>query len=253
MQGSDPPAKGNTMDVKWAVLRTLRRGAGIDVVRARKNPNVIDFIDNRKINLVLDVGANVGQFGRSLRDRGYAGRIISFEPVGEAFKELENTARGDDLWTVFNVAMGASSGVMTINVSKNSQFSSFSDLTATGRRFDPNAEFKGSERVTVRTLDEAGPSADSSSNILLKIDTQGFERNVLEGAKQTLKNVKGVLLELPITKIYEGNWSFHEAVAYMGESGFVLAQVHPVNIHTNAKDSATEFDCLFRPVDPSID
>jgi FkbM family methyltransferase len=241
------------MDVKWTVLRTLRRRAGVDLVRARKNPNIIDFIDNRGINLVFDVGANRGQFGRSLRDRGYAGRIISFEPVNEAFKELENTARGDDLWTVFNVGLGASSGVMTINVSKNTQFSSFNDLTATGRSFDPDAEFKGSESVEVKTLDEAALSTDASSNILLKIDTQGFERPVLEGAKQTLKNVKGVLLELPIIEIYKDNWSFHEAVAYMEESGFVLAQVHPVNIHAKAKDSATEFDCLFRPVDRSID
>jgi FkbM family methyltransferase len=241
------------MDLKWTVLRTLRRRAGVDLVRARKNPSVVDFIDNRRINLVLDVGANTGQFGRSLRDRGYAGRIISFEPVNEAFKELENTARGDDLWTIFKFAMGASSGVMTINVSKNSEFSSFNDLTATGRRFDPNAEFKGSESVAVKTLDEATLLTGPSSNTLLKVDTQGFERPVLEGAKETLKNVKGVLLELPIIKIYKDNWSFHEAVAYMEKAGFILAQVHPVNVHTKVKDSATEFDCLFRPVDPSID
>ena len=94
-------------------------------------------------------------------------------------------AHGDDLWTIFNLALGASSGVMMINVSKNSQFSSFNHLTATGRRFDANAEFKGSESVIVKTLDEAAPTTDSSSNILLKVDTQGFERPVLEGAKET--------------------------------------------------------------------
>jgi hypothetical protein len=118
-------AEGNTMDVKLAVLRVLRHRAGVDLVRARKNPNITDFIDNRGINLVLDVGANTGQFGRWLRRRGYAGQIISFEPVREAFRELEITTRGDDLWTIFNIALGASRGVMTINVSKNSKFSSF--------------------------------------------------------------------------------------------------------------------------------
>lgn len=241
------------MDLKSSVLKTLRRHAGIDLVRARKNPSVIDFIENRRINIVLDVGANTGQFGRSLRNRGYTSQIISFEPVKEAFEELKSVAHGDDLWTIFNLALGASSGVMMINVSKNSQFSSFNHLTATGRRFDANAEFKGSESVIVKTLDEAAPTTDSSSNILLKVDTQGFERPVLEGAKETLKNVSGVLLELPIIKFYKDNWSFHEAVAYMEKAGFVLAQVHPVNIFDNARDSATEFDCLFRPIDPSID
>jgi FkbM family methyltransferase len=162
-------------------------------------------------------------------------------------------ARGDDLWTTSNLALGSSSGIMAINVSKNSQFSSFNDLTETARSFDPNAEFKASESVIVRTLDEAAPPRDSGSNILLKIDTQGFERPVLEGAKETLKSISGVLLELPIINIYKDNWLFHEAVAYMHELGFVLAQVHPVNIHNRARDSATEFDCLFRPIDPTLD
>jgi FkbM family methyltransferase len=239
--------------MKWMVLKALRQRAGIDVVRARKNPNIMDFIENRRIDLVLDVGANTGQFGQSLRHRGYAGRIISFEPVKEAFRELESAARGDDLWTTANLALGPSSGVMAINVSKNSQFSSFNDLRETATSFDPNAEFKASESVVVKTLDEAAPPRDLGSNVLLKIDTQGYERPVLEGAKETLKRVSGVLLELPIINIYKDNWRFHEAVAYMNESGFVLAQVHPVNIHNRARDSATEFDCLFRIIDPTID
>jgi FkbM family methyltransferase len=239
--------------MKWMVLKALRQRAGIDVVRARKNPNIMDFIENRRIDLVLDVGANTGQFGQSLRHRGYAGRIISFEPVKEAFRELESAARGDDLWTTANLALGPSSGVMAINISKNSQFSSFNDLRETATSFDPNAEFKASESVVVKTLDEAAPPRDLGSNVLLKIDTQGYERPVLEGAKVTLKRVSGVLLELPIINIYKDNWPFHEAVAYMNESGFVLAQVHPVNIHNRARDSATEFDCLFRPIDPTID
>jgi FkbM family methyltransferase len=171
--------------MKWMVLKALRQRAGIDVVRARKNPNIMDFIENRRIDLVLDVGANTGQFGQSLRHRGYAGRIISFEPVKEAFRELESAARGDDLWTTANLALGPSSGVMAINVSKNSQFSSFNDLRETATSFDPNAEFKASESVVVKTLDEAAPPRDLGSNVLLKIETQGYERPVLEGAKVT--------------------------------------------------------------------
>ena len=136
--------------MKWMVLRTLRQRVGVDLVRARKNPNIVDFIDNRRINLVLDVGANMGRFGQSLRHKGYTGRIISFEPVKEAFRELENAARGDNLWTTSNLALGSSSAVMAINVSKNTQFSSFNDLTATGRSFDPEAEFKACAAITPR-------------------------------------------------------------------------------------------------------
>ena len=68
------------------------------------------------------------------------------------------------------------------------------------------------------------PPRDPGSKILLKIDTQGYERAVLEGAKETLKRVSGVLLELPIINIYKDNWRFHEAVADMIEAGFVLVR-----------------------------
>jgi FkbM family methyltransferase len=240
--------------MKRIFLRILRQQIGVEIVRVRKNPSLMEFIDNRNINLILDVGANTGQFAQWIRRRGYVGRIISYEPVKEAFIELENAARGDDLWTTVNIAIGSSSGVMAINVSKNTQFSSFNDLTAGAKNFDPNADFKASENVVVKTLDEVMPPRSSRSNILLKIDTQGYERPVLEGAKEVLKNVSGVFLELPIINIYKNNWRFHEAVAYMNELSFVLAQVHPVNvIYNRARDSATEFDCLFRPVDPIID
>lgn len=201
----------------------------------------------------LDVGANVGQFGLSLRNRGYAGQIMSFEPVSDAFNELKKVASGDDLWGMSNLALGAARASMEINVSENSQFSSFNDLTSTASNFDPEAAFKASESVIVETLDRVINLEDRKANVLLKIDTQGYERQVLEGGREALKHVRGVLLELPIINIYKGNWTFHEAVAYMRASGFALAQVHPVNVHGKAQDSVVEFDCLFRPVDPAID
>ena len=183
--------------MKWMVLKALRQRAGIDVVRARKNPNTMDFIENRGINLVLDVGANIGQFGQSLRNRGYAGRIISFEPVKEAFTALENAARGDDLWTTSNLALGASSGVMAIHVSKNSQFSSFNDLTATATSFDPEAELQGVGKRRRQDFGRSRAAARPGFEDPSKIDTQGYERAVLEGAKETLKRVSGVLLSCP--------------------------------------------------------
>lgn len=239
--------------MKWMILRALRQRAGIELARARKNPNIIDFIKNRKINLVLDVGANTGQFGQALRDRGYIGRIISFEPVKEAFRELEKKARGDDLWTTSNLALGASNGIMEINVSKDSQFSSFNDLTEAGRTYDAKAEVKASQMVVVKTLDELVLPKEGNSQTLLKIDTQGYEQPVLEGAKQTIKRVSGVLLELPIINLYKDNWLFLEALTYMSDLGFVPAQFHPANIHGKARDSAAEFNCLFRRIDPAID
>src|ERR1700684_2872446 len=102
------------------IRRTLRRH-GVDVRPA--TPNLRDFIEDRKIDLVLDVGANVGQFGTSLRNRGYRGKIISFEPLESEYKKLAVVAASDGNWEAHQFALGAASGDATINVSDNSVFS----------------------------------------------------------------------------------------------------------------------------------
>jgi hypothetical protein len=107
--------------------------------------------------------------------------------------------------------------------------------------------------VCVTTLDELLSPEDLRSKILLRIDTQGYERHVLDGATNMLRHVRGVLVELSIIILYQDNWRLHEAVAYMYERGFVLAQVHPVNIHFKKPYAATEFDCLFRPTESGVD
>src|SRR6476659_2537452 len=77
----------------------------IDIARASFRRNVNDYIANRNIDLVLDVGANVGQFATSLREKGYAGQIESFEPVSSVFQALADTARNDPRWNVHNMAL----------------------------------------------------------------------------------------------------------------------------------------------------
>ena len=90
-------------------------------------------------------------------------------------------------------------------------------------------------------------AAGLNGNILLKIDTQGYEKHVIEGGKATIQRVKGVFMELPLIHLYEGNWKFHDAVKYMDDLGFVPAQIHPTNYHSRDRVSLVEVDCLFRP------
>jgi len=122
---------------------------------------------------------------------------------------------------------------------------------------DAAAEFAEAAVITypgeieVRTLNEIVSAL--SDNTLLKIDTQGYEKQVLEGGRQTLSSLKGVLMELPIVHLYEGTWQFHEAIAYMAANDFVPAQIHPVNFHRKDEVSLVEVDCLFRPRDRHMD
>jgi FkbM family methyltransferase len=236
------------LSVFHPVRRALRR-RGVDVRRA--TPNVMDFIEDREIDVVFDVGANVGQFGLSLRNKGYRGKIVSFEPLEYEFKRLAMVAKADSNWDAYNLALGAASGDTTINVSDNSVFSSIQTLKIAATEFDRRAVVKRAETIKMRTLDEMFPQP--SGRVLLKIDTQGFEKQVLEGGRQMVLQVKGILLELPIIRIYEGTWQFHEATEFMASIGFIPAQIEPVNYHSKDKVSLVEVDCLFRPRDTRLD
>jgi FkbM family methyltransferase len=203
------------------------------------------FIRSRNIDIVIDVGANVGQFAGTLRSHGYMGRIVSFEPLSSAFAELASVARADGNWEAYQVALGAEPGQASIHETDYSVFSSLLPPTNSATSVDPRATVKRTEMVEVRTLD--GEAQNLDGNILLKIDTQGYERQVLEGGRETLARARGVTMELPIIHLYEGTWRFHEAVQFMDTAGFVPAQIHPVNYHSKDMQVLVEVDCLFRP------
>lgn len=231
-----------------AARKRLIRGwlwrMGVDVQWASKVRDVVDLLESRGIDLVLDVGANVGQYGATLRSKGYRGRIISFEPVHAAFQTLRERANSDGNWEVHNFALGACSAEAVMNVSRDSVFSSLLPATDKATELDTNAAVTHSEKIQVRALDDF--AGDLSGNIFLKIDTQGYERNVLDGAQRTLPRLKGVQMELPVMQLYKGNWELHEALQYMAQKGFVPAQIHPVNYHPADRPSVMEIDCIFR-------
>ena len=211
----------------------------------------MDFVVDREIDIVLDVGANVGQFGKSLRASGYRGKIVSFEPIPSVHKILAEKASADGNWETHNFALGEVATETTINVTDYSTFSSILPQTMAATQFDDTATVTHAEAIKVGTLDDCCPVL--TGNPLLKIDTQGYERQVLEGARHVLPKMKAILMELPIIRLYEGVWQFHEAIEFMAEIGFVPAQIHPVNYHSADAVSLVEVDCLFRPRDKRLD
>ena len=245
-----PTFSSESLVMKTLIRRALR-SFDLDIVRIGSRPSVIDFLFDRKIDLVLDVGANEGQFASSLRQHNYTGRIMSFEPIASVFEKLAISARNDPKWNIYNVALGAKAERTDIHVSVHSTFSSLRPLTEAATKHEQSAAVDHIEQIEIRTLDDVLPNP--SGNILLKIDTQGFEQEVLQGARATLPALRGALMELPIVQFYHGNWSIQEALGFMAQAGFVPAQIHPVNYHSQDKFSVVEVDCLFRRLDPRLD
>ena len=182
-------------------------------------------LNSHGINLVLDVGANVGQFGRkNLRDAGYRGRIVSFEPLNTAWKSLSVESARDPLWTVApRMAIGSEGGEIDINVAQNSVSSSVLDMLPDHRKFAPQSAYVAVESVPIRRLDEvAHQYFFPDSKVFLKIDTQGFEDFVLQGADGILDSIVGIQLELSLIPLYSGQQLYDEMIQRMKNAGFDL-------------------------------
>jgi FkbM family methyltransferase len=234
--------------MKRLVLTKLHR-AGFDIFRAQ--PNLVDFLTSRNIEIVLDVGANAGQFGRWLRHRGYDGRIISLEPIAALYARLRHEARDDKLWETHQIAAGESPGSLEINISDVSQFSSFLEQTCVAQRLFDSSRPSTTESVQMTTLDQF--TSDLRGNIFLKVDTQGYEETVLRGSQQLLQRLCGVQLELPIIHLYRGTWTLTRAIEYMKERGFIIGQLAPVSFAPGDGTCLVEVDATFRRFDKSID
>lgn len=181
-----------------------------------------------KVDVVLDVGANAGQYGEMLRELGFAGRLVSLEPVAEAYAELERRAAADDAWEAVRVAASDVDGEITLNVTEDSRSSS---VLPRNERFADKAGWspKESRRVTARRLD--GLVAEllrPQERAYLKLDIQGYERHVLDGAGDALARFEALELELSVTPLYEGQPSLAEMLPLLEQRGFKPVSIEPI-------------------------
>ena len=180
------------------------------------------LFDLHDINLVLDVGANVGQYAGEMRGMGYTGRIVSFEPVGVCHEELTKSAASDDAWTIApRMAVGDSDGEAAINVSNKTDMSSILPMRDETLTALPKSGYVATEKVPLRRLDGVfGDYAAAGDKPYLKIDTQGFERAVLDGAAGVMDRITGVQLEMSLIELYESETTWLGMIDHLAGHGF---------------------------------
>lgn len=176
-----------------------------------------------RVSLVLDVGANEGQYASSLRASGYSGDILSFEPIRDAHERLCRAAAHDPRWQTKNVALGERKGRATLHVSANSYSSSLLPITDLCLDAAPDAAYRRTEGVDVMTLDSIDLPEEAS--ILLKADVQGYEPSVLRGASRLLHRIALLELELSLVPLYTGQALAHEVCALVRSEGFIPVAV----------------------------
>jgi FkbM family methyltransferase len=190
--------------------------------------NRIKLLKHFNIQTVLDIGANTGQFAYYTRHLGYRNEIISFEPLSSAYSILSKFAEKDKKWQIRNCAIGDSDGQVEINVSLNSQSSSILDMMPDHLKSAPDSVYEGKEMVDIHKLDTILDDYRLElDQTLLKIDTQGFEKNVIEGARNSLKTMKGLQLELSLVELYKGEALITEMLNIIKDLGFTIHSLEP--------------------------
>lgn len=198
------------------------------------------------INLVFDVGANIGQFASELRLYGYTGKIISFEPLPQAYKALIKKAEHDDNWIIPPLcAVGAEIGEIEINVSQNLVSSSILPMLDTHENAASESRYTHTEQAPLITLDSVLEKyASLSDNLFIKIDTQGYEWAVLDGAPLALKQCKGVLLELSLVPLYKNQKLWLDCIDRLRKLDLNLYSIQPGFTDPNTGQSL-QIDGLF--------
>lgn len=207
---------------KLGVRRGLQR-ADLSIGRDPYERRLARTLEHFGIDTVIDVGANVGQFGRMVRTAGFGGRIVSVEPLSAAFDQLARRAVADPRWHCINTAVGAEPGSTQINVSANSYSSSLLTMTRTHLAADPQSEVIGTQDVDVITVAAlAVEHRIDPAMTLLKIDTQGYEQQVLDGAGPLLDEFAAIQLELSFVELYEGQRLYSDLVEQMARHGLMM-------------------------------
>lgn len=234
--------------------RRLAHKIGYDIDKFNKQLTVEShlraLLPILKVDLVLDVGANQGQFAETLRYIGYEGQIISFEPGSIAFGVLCSEASRDSRWQVHKVALGDEVAELKLNVSRASVFSSFHPANEFGRKkFGAAIDAPETETVEVVRLDhflDEHVSDFSRRNVFLKMDTQGHDTAVFEGAGKYRSMFAGLQSEVAVTPIYEGIPNFDTSLSLYKSNGYEVTGLYTVNRH-RATGHVIEFDCVMAP------
>jgi FkbM family methyltransferase len=214
------------------IRRTFNR-FGLDIHRHRPEQSSIgrlqQMLSTHGSNVVFDVGANVGQFAKALRQAGYQHKIVSFEPLQAAHAELLRESQHDSDWMIApRTAIGDHNGEISIHVAGNSVSSSALNMLESHVSAAPSSAYIGDEIAPLHTLDsQISPYLSTTTVSFLKIDTQGYEQHVLDGAPNLLDVVKGVQLELSLVPLYEGQRLFHDFLDYFKDRGFSIWSIEP--------------------------
>lgn len=231
-------------------LRNALRARGFELLRSNPSSNLLALhlsylLRRYEINCVIDVGAREGEFGWWLRGTGYRGRIVSFEPNSDHHDMLRRVASRDGNWDVQPFALGAEDATATINITEQTHFSSFHEPGPLAVESFPESRVVERREVPVRRLDGLFHEAVAGirePRVYLKLDTQGWDLEVLRGAEGCLAQVAAVQTEVSFRALYVDMPSFADSWKALTVYGYAISGIFPITV--DQKLRLVEGDCV---------
>lgn len=213
-------------------LRKIGNKFGVDVKMTDEEILVKQIVHNG-IDMIFDIGANTGQFGELIYRLGYKGKMVSFEPLSSAYNILASTSKSYEGWKLAEkCAIGDEDGEIEMHISENSISSSAMDMIDTHENAAPKSKYIGVEKAKVYRLDTVFDKyAEGCKNVLVKIDTQGYEEKIFNGGVKSMEKMKGLYLEMSLVKLYEGQILFKELYERTISNGFGMYGIQPAFVN----------------------
>jgi FkbM family methyltransferase len=235
------------------LLRRILRRLDVDLVRTHTTfeGHLARLLPALGVNVVLDVGAHHGEYARLLREIGYRGRIVSFEPVSASYASLRGAMSKDRDWRGFKFALGAERAMVPINITGATDLTSFLTPSSYGALwFGGSSKIDRVETVEVECLDnviESCVEGIATPRIYLKLDTQGYDWQVLQGATAALERVVGMQTEIAVQPLYVGQpLLFPDNIRPFLERGFEATGMFAVSRDPRDMIAALEYDLVMR-------
>jgi FkbM family methyltransferase len=188
--------------------------------RVEKENQKLIWLKNKNIKSIIDVGANVGQFTSKIREINATAKIYSFEPIASCHAILANNFKNDKNFMAYNYACGDTTETLQINVNNYSPSSSILDIQQLHIDNFKHTASSTKENIKIDLLDNLIDVGELEAPILIKIDTQGFEKKVIAGAQKVLSKTDIILIELSYQKLYKDQSLFHEIYTILYDFGF---------------------------------
>ncbi len=190
---------------------------------SKDTQKLVRLLEEYSIDCILDVGANVGQYAIDVRKGGYKKHIVSIEPLAQNIEHLQSISGKDDAWHIApQMALGSENTETEINVSEASDMSSVLDIEDITLQALPKGQYVKKEVVPLLRLDSVFDKLmpQGCTKHLLKVDTQGFEQEVLNGATGVLNKIQGIQLELSLFPLYRDEPTFEDITKWVKSQGF---------------------------------